>query len=498
MRLNIVNPYNSVAMARMSQPLKQLSKLYEVTETQALDPAADCNIHFPFHTLADAELELGEGKHIAVYTHCNPGSEVELFRACERADIVTTMTFKGRKELLNLGVDPSKIWTVYNPADSFTFKKRLVLIVGYPQPNGRKRESLLLDLAWKYNLDAYEFVLLGTQWEQLAAQLLALGVSVRYAHADRPDLIRAFYQQADVFIATGYMEGGPLPLLEAMSSGCRVLSPRFGYAFDLLDDEDIYDTPDELMDKLNAMFEHNVFYHQLARAWSTEDYINEYALLVGRLFNSTTEAYPARGMDRYTQLLDIIDREKPLTICEIGTWNGNNALRMIQTAAKYYPMEDIRYQGFDLFDDMTGEQFVRELSKQAQPREVVQRRLDATGAKIDLVIGDTKKTVDYMDVAEFIFVDGGHSEATIQNDGLAALEMGKTVVFDDYYHSGKPDGMGCNKFIDGLSNDYEITHLPVHTTADDGREIGMVLVKHADLSLQVPTVTYTTDYALNN
>jgi hypothetical protein len=483
MRVNIVNPYNSVAMARMSQPLKQLDKLYEVTETQAIDPSADLNVHFPFHTLVGDDLELGEGKHIIAYTHCNPGQQAELFQACERADIITTMTFTGRNELLGLGVNPEKIWVVYNPADSFTFKKRMVLIVGYPQPNGRKRESLLLDLAWKYDLDMYEFVLLGQQWEEIAAILTSLGVSVKYTHADRPDLIRAFYQQADVFVATGYVEGGPLPLLEAMSSGCKVLSPKFGYAADLLDKDDLYETPAELMGKLNAMFEHNVFYHQLARAWSSLDYVNEYALLIGRLLGGTSEVYPDRGMDRYAQLLDIINEEKPQSICEVGTWNGNNAIRMIQVAAKYYPMHEIEYQGFDLFESMTGEQFTRELSKYGQPIDVVQRRLEATGANIELIAGDTRETIEDMRSADFIFVDGGHSEKTIENDGVEALRCGKTIVFDDYYHEGKPAGMGCNKFIDELQADplYQITHLPARTHASDGRLIGMVMVKHANL-----------------
>lgn len=484
MRVNIVNPYNSVAMARMSQPLKELSTLYEVTESQELDKTADLNVHFPYHTLT-GDIEHGEGKHIAIYTHCNPGQQADLFQACDRADIVTAMTFQGRKELLGLGVDPKKIWTVYNPADSFQFRKRMILVVGYPQPNGRKRESLLIDLAWMFDLEQYEFVLLGTQWEEIAAILVSLGVSVKYAHADRPDLIRSFYQAADVFIATGYMEGGPLPLLEAMSSGTRVLSPRFGYAADLLDEDDLYTTPADLMDKLNAMFAHQVFYHQLARAWSSKDYVNEYALLIGRLFNCTSQIFPERGMDRYVQLLDVIEREKPRHICEIGTWNGQNAIRMIQAAAKFRPMKDIYYQGFDLFEQMTGEQFVRELSKHGYPIEVVQRRLDATGANIELIAGDTKETIsDMYGLNDFIFVDGGHSEETIENDGSAALECvsdSGVIIFDDYYHEGKPEGMGCNKFIDSLPSQYEITHFPALTHASDGRVIGMVQVKHANV-----------------
>ena len=501
MRVNIVNPYQSAAMLRMSHPLKELGKLYEVTESTDVDIDADLNIHMPFHTLA-LDRDYGKGKHIAVYTHCNPGAETELYLACQRADIVTAMSFQGRKELLNLGVDPKKIWVIYAGSDQFTFRKRSVLVVGYPQPNGRKRESLLLDLAWQYDLDKYEFVLLGMQWEQIASQLASLGVSVKYSNADNHEMIRQFYQVADIFLATGYVEGGPLPLLEAMASGTKVLSPRFGYAADLLNDEDLYSTTDELMEKMDALSEKQIYYHQLARAWRWTDYAAEYALIIGRLLNQSVDLYPERAASRYAQLLDIIDRERPKRLCEIGTWNGNRAIQMIQAASKYHQTKRLHYQGFDLFDSQTGEQFIRELSKYGQPVEVVRRRLEATGVEIKLTEGETFDTLGKMEPADFIFVDGGHSEETIQNDGIYALycvEYDKaTAVFDDYYHEGKPEGMGCNKFIDALNPDkYEVTHLPVRTRAEDGRLIGMVQVKRASISIQVPTVAHYTNFSRN-
>jgi hypothetical protein len=134
---------------------------------------------------------------------------------------------------------------------------------------------------------------------------------------------------------------------------------------------------------------------------------------------------------------------------------------MIQQAAKYHPIEEITYQGFDLFDDMTGEQYRREYSKRGQPFEVVLRRLEATRAHISLVKGDTKQTLyrnmidGELEPAEFIFVDGGHSEETIKNDGdiaLLALDMtdNGVIVFDDYYYNSTDEGIGCNKFIHGL------------------------------------------------
>ena len=82
--------------------------------------------------------------------------------------------------------------------------------------------------------------------------------------------------------------------------------------------------------------------------------------------------------------------------------------------------------------------------------------------------------------ADLYFVDGGHSEETIENDAgyvLAELKRGQVAVFDDYYHAGKPEGMGCNKVIDSIDRaKYLVEHLPARTVAADGSEIGMVKV----------------------
>ena len=498
--IHIVNPYNSAAMQRMISPLMELSKLYEVDTSKEVDPAADINIHCPFHTLAD-DIDYGNGKHIAIYTHCNPGAEDMLITACERADIVTAMSFTGRQELLDYGVDPKKIWTIYNAADMFPYRKRAILIVGYPQPNGRKRESLLLDLAWKHDLTPYEIILAGEQWEETAAKLQSLGVAVKYTNADSPELIKQLYQYVDLFLATGYVEGGPLPLLEAMASGVPVLAPAVGYANDLLSLINIYDSVDDLFEKITEMFESTTYYHLIARAWSWQDYVAEYALLIGRMMGTSVDLYPERGASRYSQLLDIIDNLKPKRICEIGTWNGNRAIQMIQQVGKYHTMKRINYQGFDLFSTQTAEQFRRELSKRGHEVEVVYKRVKATGASVELIEGETLDTIHRLTPADFYFIDGGHSEETIENDGTAVLKVLEKgiAVFDDYYHEGKPEGMGCNKFIDELDPlKFEVIHLPARTQASDGRVVGMVQVKRANIRLQMPVRSYHTTYSSVN
>ena len=485
MKIHIVQPYGSIAMQRMTTPLMSLSSLYEVTTSAEIDPNADVNIHSPWRSFIGQER--GTSKHVIMYTHCNPTDMQVLFDACNNADVVTCMSWEGRRELVQLGVDPAKLQVVYAAADNFKFKRKVIGIVGVPQPNGRKRENLILDLAWKYDLSPFQFVFVGTFWDRVIGELKAVGVNAE-SIALNDEGLQMFYQQIDALLVTGYAEGGPLPLLEAMAVGVPIISPRFGYAADMVDTH--YDTVEDLWDMLSDLAQPAIYNHQLSRAWSWLDYVNEYAMILGRLTGTSTEIYPDFATDRYSQILDVISEVKPSSIVEIGTWNGNRALQMIQQAAKYTPIQDVFYQGFDLFGSMTGEQFRCELSKMGQPIEVVRKRLEATGAEIELYEGDTKYTLDELIDADFYFVDGGHSEKTIENDAgyvLDLMRLGSVAIFDDYYHEGKPEGVGCNKVIDTLDRTvYEVTHLPVRTQATDGRVIGMVKVrKHGELYLRM-------------
>lgn len=504
MRIHIVEPYGSIAMQRMTLPLLQLSKLYEVTQSTEVDDTADINIHAPWHTMTAK----GNSKHIIMYTHCNPPDVQRLYEACDMADVITCMSYTGRNELIQMGVDPKKLWVIYAAADEFKFKRKVIGIVGAVQPNARKRESLLIDLAWSNDLSPFQFLFVGNGWEETVAVLHSLGVAADAITADANGLQSA-YQMMDALLVTGYAEGGPLPILEAMAVGVPVLSPKFGYASDLLYSH--YENEAELMELLNDLADQSILRHQISRSWSWADYVSEYALLIGRMTNATAELYPENAADRYGQLLKIIDEIKPRNIVEIGTWSGNNALRMIQQAARYHPIEEITYQGFDLFDDMTGEQYRREYSKRGQPFEVVLRRLEATRAHISLVKGDTKQTLyrnmidGELEPAEFIFVDGGHSEETIKNDGdIALLALDATdngvIVFDDYYYNSTDEGIGCNKFIHGLDGvKYKVNGLSHITITADGKQIGMIEVrKNDDLHLQMRGTAHATGTAFND
>lgn len=487
-RIHIVEPYHSKAMQKMTQPLiDALPAIYEVTTGETPDLTADLNYHIPWHTLTG--LDKGDSKHAMLYTHCNPGAEADLAYACERADLIICMSFTGRNELVNRGVDPAKLWVIYASAGDMPMRKRNVGVVGYEQPNGRKRSHLLIDLAWNKDIvQKINFVICGGGWDDTVAKMKNAGASVDYFPALPDEDLPNLYNALDMLLVTGHVEGGPLTVLEALGAGIPVLSSPVGYAADLLDRDCIYNDDNELVSKLIAFAEPFEQRHLVSKMYTWANYATEHALVFGRLLGESVELDPRAGMARYAQLLDIIRDNQIDFICEIGTWNGANAVRMIQEAHKSGARAV--YRGYDLFETMTPEDFRGEFSKWGWPKEIVYKRLDATGAEILLRVGDTNNCRDDpYETRGLYFIDGGHSEKTILNDWLMVEESitanNAVVVLDDYYHANKPRGMGCNSLVDGLDRTlYNVEHLPAQTVADNGLVIGMVKVTRANIPVQ--------------
>lgn len=176
--------------------------------------------------------------------------------------------------------------------------------------------------------------------------------------------------------------------------------------------------------------------------------------------------------NRYKQINLIIDFVKPITIVEIGTWNGDRAIEMSLTALKHN--SHVHYWGFDLFELGDEQSDQEELNvKPHIPMEIVRAKLDdlqkqVPGFSADIVIGNTRSTLKNIELltwthpmtgmilrpsdADFVFIDGGHSVVTIDND-FRAFRSCKNILLDDYY-SENAEGLcpditkfGCNTLL---------------------------------------------------
>jgi len=159
-------------------------------------------------------------------------------------------------------------------------------------------------------------------------------------------------------------------------------------------------------------------------------------------------------MSRYQSILDLIEVFKPQSIVETGVWNGQNAVRMINAAQKYN--QNIFYCGYDLFENASQDTDEKEFNvkKHFSYGDVMDYLRNETNAQVSLIRGDTNETLKPI-VADFAFIDGGHSLETIRHD-YEQLKRCSVIVFDDYYTPDE-DGLmpdiskiGCNRIVENL------------------------------------------------
>lgn len=174
---------------------------------------------------------------------------------------------------------------------------------------------------------------------------------------------------------------------------------------------------------------------------------------------------------RYRNLFRLVHQRRSRTLLEVGTYNGEHAQQLIETAGLHWPRPEIQYYGFDLFEELTDADLQREFSKRPPDQRAVQSKLDATGAQIRLAKGYSRDTLPRLlrestrpRAFDFVLVDGGHSHETIRSDWQAVRSlMGpeSVVVFDDYYDNVEVEvrELGCRALIDGLDKREFDVHL---------------------------------------
>ena len=156
---------------------------------------------------------------------------------------------------------------------------------------------------------------------------------------------------------------------------------------------------------------------------------------------------------RYVQIPPLVRHFAPREILEVGTWSGWRAVQMALISLERGL--DVSYKGFDVFEDFTVEFDAKEMNvKPHFSRQEVGRLLSLVADlypkfSFELVQGNTNDTLKD-ETADFVFLDGGHSCATILND-FAAVRKSPVILLDDYYAGPiDTDDFGCNRIIDGL------------------------------------------------
>ena len=140
---------------------------------------------------------------------------------------------------------------------------------------------------------------------------------------------------------------------------------------------------------------------------------------------------------------------------EIGVADGENAKEMMLVASRSFPVEEVEYYGFDIFGGKDDSQL-----------DEVRQKLEKTGCKFWLFKGDSVKTlpkvIKNLPLMDLIFIDGGHSYATVKSDweNSKILMHGETAVFFHNY-----DFSGPRRAVDSISREEYRVDI-IHPTSD--------------------------------
>jgi glycosyltransferase involved in cell wall biosynthesis len=172
------------------------------------------------------------------YTHPEDlGPQNEVVFALNRATKVISMCSLFVNLLGREGVKREKLTCVPGAADPEFFRPHQRSSDGligfctafYP----RKNPDLILELV--KTLRHRNFTLLGRNWEQYAGFSELIG-SPNFSYVDVPySEYPRYYEKMSVFVSASALEGGPIPLIEAMMSNVVPVASRTGFAPDLIE-----------------------------------------------------------------------------------------------------------------------------------------------------------------------------------------------------------------------------------------------------------------------
>lgn len=158
-------------------------------------------------------------------------------RALRACDGVICMNSALAQTLAALGVASAKLHTIVGAADSNLYRAH------ERQPDGkvglcsafyeRKSPDLILEMVRL--LRHRRFLMLGKGWQryQKFAELCAQP-NFEYVDTDYENYPN-YYAQMSVFVSASQLEGGPIPLLEAMMSNVVPVASRTGFAPDIIE-----------------------------------------------------------------------------------------------------------------------------------------------------------------------------------------------------------------------------------------------------------------------
>jgi len=239
------------------------------------------------HFLRTKPIKFLEGKlpFVSTLHHADSGTELAHLHESDAVMIVST---EWRNYLMNKGIPSHKLCLVPFGVDTKVFyppneEERLQirqllnlskesLVIGFSarrtyDADGRKGVDCFIQALRlvKQQVSNIATIIIGPGWRKLAHKLEMEGITYSLIpyHINHEEIAK-YYHALDVFWTTARIEGGPVPLLEAMASGIPCISTPVGAALDLIKDQKNgfiipFDSPQQIANLTNQIAEKKDF-----------------------------------------------------------------------------------------------------------------------------------------------------------------------------------------------------------------------------------------------
>ncbi|ALJ04388.1 hypothetical protein APS56_04195 [Pseudalgibacter alginicilyticus] len=178
-------------------------------------------------------------KNIVMFTHPNwtkKYSKTHVVWCLNKADYIICLNSSIKDYLIEIGIKPQllKVLHIATSSSFFYEHKRGNGGIGFCSIFGpRKNPDLIFDIV--KNMPDRVFYLIGREWDNYEKfdELKRLPNFTYYdnlPYESYPDL----YNKIDVFVSPSSLEGGPVPVLEAMMSNCVPVASNTGFCPDLI------------------------------------------------------------------------------------------------------------------------------------------------------------------------------------------------------------------------------------------------------------------------
>ena len=179
-------------------------------------------------------------RNIVMYTHqhwTNSYSKTHISWCLNKAHKVICLNSITKIQLIEIGVKKEKIEVIHIASCPETFypHERNNGAVGFCCAySSRKNPELIFNII--KNMPEKHFYIIGVLWENFD-KYNELNSFKNFTYINNADYAEYpnLYNKIDTFISASFLEGGPVPLLEAMLSNCFPIVSKTGFCNDIID-----------------------------------------------------------------------------------------------------------------------------------------------------------------------------------------------------------------------------------------------------------------------